>query len=225
MASLCVKKINKSNCIKVNEELKEYIEKNIFPEYNKNEQAHGVEHIKYVIDRSFELVEKNNLDVNHDMVYTVAAYHDIGHSIDSKTHEIISGKIMINDTNLNRFFKKNQLITIKEAIEDHRSTSKKEPRNIYGKIISSADRNETIEHCFSRTYYYGKKLDPTASDEELFLRAYDVLKERFGEDGFAKFYFKDSRYENFLKELRELLADKEKFIKAQREYIDELKNE
>ena len=28
------------------------------------------------------------------MVYTIAAYHDIGHHIDSKTHEIISAKMM-----------------------------------------------------------------------------------------------------------------------------------
>ena len=52
--------------IMINQELKDYIENNIFPEYNKNEIGHGIEHIKYVIDRSFELVKENNLDVNLD---------------------------------------------------------------------------------------------------------------------------------------------------------------
>ena len=210
--------------MKINNELKNYIETKIFPEYSKNEKAHDLEHIEYVIDRSIELVDKNNLDVNGDMVYTIAAYHDIGHHIDSKTHEKISAEIMINDLNLKKFFNRKELNTIKEAIEDHRATSKKDPRTIYGKIIASADRNETIEHCFSRTYYYGKKMDQSATDDELFLRAYDVLNDRFGENGFIRFYFKDERYDSFIKDLRKLLKDKKTFCEAQKEYIERLKN-
>ena len=209
----------------MNKDLKNYIEKNIFPEYEKNEKAHGIEHIKYVIDRSFELVEENNLNVNKDMVYTIAAYHDIGHHIDPKNHEELSAEIMSKDENLKTFFNKEELNIIKEAIEDHRASSKTDPRSIYGKIVSSADRNNTVEACLKRTYSYGKKLDPEATDEELFLRAYDVLTKKFGEGGYAKFYFKDKKYENFLKEIRELLKDKGKYIKIQRDYINKLKEE
>ena len=75
--------------MKINKELKQYIEESLFPEYDKNESGHGINHIKDVIKRSFELVNENNLDVNMDMVYVIAAYHDIGHHIDSKTHEIL----------------------------------------------------------------------------------------------------------------------------------------
>lgn len=207
----------------INKKLQNYIENNIFPEYEKNEKGHGIEHIKYVIERSFQLVEENNLDVNLDMVYTIAAYHDIGHHIDSKTHEIISANIMSKDMNLSSFFKDDELLIIKEAIEDHRASAKDDPRNIYGRIVSSADRNNSVEDCLRRTYTYGKKLNPDATDEELFLRAYDVLVNKFGEDGYAKFYFKDTQYEGFLKELRELLKEKEKYIDTQREYIKTLK--
>ena len=207
------------------EELKEYIENNVFPEYSKNESGHGLGHIKYVIDRSFELVKENKLDVNLDIVYTVAAYHDIGHHIDSKTHEIISADIMSKDKNLSKFFNKEELKIIKEAIEDHRASSKDEPRTIYGKIVSSADRNNTIEDCLRRTYTYGLKLNPDATDEELFLRAHDVLSKKFGEGGYAKFYFKDKQYEKFLKDIRKLLKDKEKYIKTQRDYINKLKED
>ena len=59
----------------------------------------------------------------------------------------------------------------------------------------------------------------------MYLRAYDVLQNKFGENGYAKFYFKDSQYEKFLKELRELLKDKDKYISTQREYINNLKKE
>lgn len=209
----------------VNLELKNYIENNIFPEYDKNEPAHAIAHIQYVISRSFDLVNENQLDVNLDMVYTIAAYHDIGHHIDSKNHEIISADIMFQDENLKRFFSYEERIVIKQAIEDHRASAKDDPRSIYGKIVSSADRNNTVEKCLRRTYTYGKKLDPTATDEDLFLRAYDVLLKKFGKNGYAKFYFKDALYESFLKELRELLKDKEKFIETQKQYINQLKKE
>ena len=190
--------------MKINKNLKNYIENNVLSEYAKNESGHGIEHIKYVINRSFELVEENNLDVNYDMVYTIAAYHDIGHHIDSKNHEKISADMMFKDKNLEKYFSNEELIVIKEAIEDHRASSKKDPRSIYGKIVSSADRNNTIEDCLRRTYTYGKKLNPNATDEELFFRAYDVLVDKFGEEGYAKFYFKDKQYEQFLKDLRKL---------------------
>ena len=209
----------------INKELKNYIENNIFPEYEKNEKGHGIDHIRYVIERSFQLVEENKLDVNPDMVYTIAAYHDIGHYIDSKTHEIISADIMSKDENLSRFFNDDELVVIKEAIEDHRASAKDDPRSIYGRIISSADRNNKVEDCLRRTYTYGKKLNPAATDEELFLRAYDVLVNKFGEDGYAKFYFKDTQYEDFLRKLRELLRNKEKYIDTQREYIKKLKQD
>ena len=207
----------------INKELKKYIEDNVFPEYSKNEVGHGINHIKDVINRSFELVKENDLEVNLDMVYVIASYHDIGHHIDSANHEKVSADIMSKDKNLNKFFNLSELKIIKEAIEDHRSSSKNDPRSIYGKIVSSADRNNTVEDCLSRTYTYGKRLNPKATDLELFNRAYDVLQEKFGINGYAKYYFKDSKYENFLEELRELLKDKEKFINTQKEYINKLK--
>ena len=208
--------------MKINNELKNYIEGNIFPEYSKNEPAHNIEHIKYVINRSFKFANTVP-DINYDMVYTIAAYHDIGHHIDSKKHEIISGGIMSKDENLKRFFSEEELKVIKEAIEDHRASSDHEPRSIYGKIVSTADRNITIEDCLSRTYTYGKKLNPRASDEELYLRAHDVLIKKFGENGYATFFFEDEEYEKFLKDIRELLSNKELYIETQRRYINELK--
>lgn len=209
--------------MEINNDLKNYIEENIFPEYSKNEPAHNIKHIKYVINRSFEFADTIP-DINYDMVYTIAAYHDIGYCIDSKKHEIISGEIMSRDENLKKFFSNEQLKIIKEAIEDHRASSNHEPRSIYGKIVSTADRNNTVEACLRRSYTYGRKLEPGSTDEELFERAYKCLNMKFGENGYAKFFFKDENYEKFLKEIRELLSDKNLFINTQRTYINKLKN-
>lgn len=131
---------------------------------------------------------------------------------------------MSKDQNLQKFFSNEELKTIKEAIEDHRSTLTREPRSIYGKIVSTADRNITVNACLSRSYTYGKKLKPDCSDDELFERAYLHLKLKFGKNGYAKFFFKDEEYENFLKEIRKLLANKNLFIQTQKAYVNKLKH-
>ena len=208
--------------MKINENLKKYIEENVFPEYSKNEPAHNIEHIKYVISRSFKFADTVP-NINYNMVYTIAAYHDIGHHIDSKRHEMISGEIMSKDENLKKFFSKEELNVIKEAIEDHRASSDHEPRSIYGKIVSTADRNNTVESCLRRSYTYNKKLHPEYNDEQIFEDCHFHLNDKFGENGYAKFFFKDEEYEKFLTDIRKLLSDKNKFIETQKNYINELK--
>lgn len=204
---------------KINKKIKEYIQNSVLPEYEKNEQGHGINHIEYVIRRSFELINQNNLDVDFDMVYVIAAYHDIGHHIDRKNHEKVSAEIMSKDENLKEFFDEDKLEIIKEAIEDHRASSENDPRSIYGKIVSSADRNNTVEQCLERTYTYGKKHEPEATDKELYERSFEALNRKFGYNGYAKFYFKDEQYENFLRDIRKLLENKENFCKVQEQYI------
>lgn len=76
----------------LNKNLKEYIENEIFAEYVKNDSGHGLDHINYVIRRSLEFAKQfKNIDLN--MVYTIASFHDIGHHIDKDNHEIVSAKI------------------------------------------------------------------------------------------------------------------------------------
>ena len=209
-----------SNAINVS--LKKYIEENLLPQYSKNEKAHNIEHIQYVIRRSFELVKQNDLDVDNDIVYTVAAYHDIGHFLDPKKHEIVSAEIMMKDEKLKEFFSEEELVVIKGAIEDHRASSNHEPRSIYGKIVSSADRNNTVEQCLERSYYYGKRLKPESTDRQLFERAFEHLNLKFGINGYAKFFLKDAEYEKFLDNIRNVLKDKEEFCKLQEEHIKKL---
>ena len=209
--------------MKISNALEEYIQNNIFPIYNKNDQGHNLEHIKYVINRSIKFA--NTIpDINYNIVYTVAAYHDIGHHIDPKKHELISAEIMYDDNKLKEFFNDEERIIIKEAIEDHRASSNHEPRSIYGKIVSTADRNNTVEACLRRSYCYNKKLHPEFNDEQIFEDCHFHLNDKFGENGYAKFYFKDEEYEKFLTDIRDILANKDRFIEIQRRYINELKN-
>lgn len=206
----------------INKKLQEYIENNIFPVYEKNDQGHNLEHINYVINRSIRFADTIP-NINYNIVYTVATYHDIGHHINPKIHEIVSAEIMYKDNKLKEFFNDEERKIIKEAIEDHRASSNHEPRSIYGKIVSTADRNNTVEACLRRTYCYNKKLHPEYDDKQIFEDCHYHLNDKFGENGYAKFFFKDEEYENFLTNIRSLLADKDKFIEMQKNYINDLK--
>ncbi len=205
----------------MNEELVQYIENEIFPLYNRNEEGHGINHIKTVIKRSLELAK--NYDVDLDMVYTISSYHDLGHYIDRKTHEIISAEIFMEDENIKQWFTEEQRKIIKEAIEDHRASSNHEPRTIYGKIISTADRTIIdIDNTIKRTYSYGKRNYIGLSEEEQIERVYQHLKEKYGENGYAKIYLENKEFEDALNKLRQALSNKEKFIKRVIAVINEI---
>lgn len=198
---------DKSN---INPTIINYIENKIFPEYNLNEASHGINHILKVINKSLKIAQ--NYDVNINMVYVIAAYHDIGHHINKDTHEKISADIMIKDKKLKEFFSDNELNIIQIAIEDHRASSGIEPRNIYGKIISAADKNMSVQEAISRTYLYTKKHNPNFTYQEILDEIYRHINDKFGENGYAKVYIKDEEFENFKKEIIELLKDKTNFF-------------
>ena len=198
----------------INEQLKEYIEKNVFPSYEKNDLGHNLEHIKYVINRSFKFAD-NVENINYDMVYTIAAYHDIGHYIDAKNHEKVSADMLLADNNLKQFFTEEQINIMAEAVYDHRASMKDEPRSIYGKIVSSADRNIILDVPLKRTYSYTVAHNPSFSLEEVIEEARRHLLNKFGRKGYAteKMYFEDLDYKKFLEDITELAEDKDLFKK------------
>ena len=85
----------------INKELSLYIEKNIFPKYERY-YSHGMIHINNVIKNMLMLAEYYNL--NKNMAYVIAAFHDIGLNIDRKNHEYESGKILNDDIELKKYF-------------------------------------------------------------------------------------------------------------------------
>ncbi len=194
----------------MNEKLKEYIEINVFTEYSKNDSGHGIEHINYVIDRCFRFAKQfDNIDL--DMLYTIAAFHDIGHHIDKKNHEKLSAQIFYENDDMQKFFTEEQRIIIKEGIEDHRASSTSVPRSDYGKIISSADRSTDVNEFLKRTHSYTLKHEPVLNKDEIIERAYNHTKDKYGSNGYAKSYVVDDEYNQFRKEITNLINDKVKF--------------
>ena len=205
----------------LNEELVEYIKNEIFPLYDRNEFAHGINHIKTVIRRSLELAD--GYDVDFNIVYTVAAYHDLGHFIDRKRHEIISAEMFMKDENIKRWFADEQRMVIKEAIEDHRASCNHVPRTIYGKIVSTADRTIVdIDNTIKRSYTYGKKNYIGLSEEEQFDKVYEHLVEKYGERGYAKVYLNDKEFDEAVSKLRQALENREEFIERVKRVVNDL---
>ena len=60
----------------VDRELQQYIEEHILPRYDRHDAAHKRNHADTVIRQSLALA--HNYDVDLNMVYTIAAYHDTG---------------------------------------------------------------------------------------------------------------------------------------------------
>lgn len=198
----------------ISNKLKEYIENNIFPVYQKNEQGHGVNHINDVVRRSLEFAKQVN-DVNLDMVYTVACYHDIGHHIDAKNHEKVSADMFMKDDSIKSFFTPEQVIIIFEAIQDHRASGEHEPRSIYGKIVSSADRRTDLDDIMRTMYTYTLKNKPDFSIQENIEDAYSHICRKFAYGGYAiaKMYFKDAEFDKMVEQAEYFKNNKDKFIK------------
>ncbi len=211
--------------MEIRKEIREYIESEIFKQNSLNESGHGIEHIEYVIGRSLEFAKQVE-DINIEMVYVIAAYHDIGHHIDAKNHEKVSAKILEDDEKLKEFFNENQIKIMKEAVEDHRSSSKEEPRSIYGKIVSSADRNTSVKATLKRAYSYRKKHSPQLTKEEILEESRVFLIKKFGLNGYArdKMFFDDKLYTKYLDDITELTSNKQEFYKKMIE-VNNLKSE
>ena len=206
----------------INKKLKKYIDNKIMIKYKDNNYGgHGWEHIQDVIKRSFELIKKFNLEVNPDLVYTIAAYHDIGYRQDPDNHEQVSSEIFMQDEMMKEFFNDEERTIIAEAIVDHRASLEYEARSIYGKIVSSADRAIDVDIMLKRSIAFQaekhKSENPTI--EQVIEYSFKKLSSKYGNGGYAKMYFPDDKYKNYLEKMNKLFTDKNEFIKAELDLI------
>lgn len=192
----------------MNEDLIKYIKIYIFPLYDKNDRSHRLWHITGVIERSLSIAK--DYDVNLDMVYTIAAFHDVGNHVSRDSHEIESAKLFLKDKKMKLFFDEDQIQIIKEAIEDHRASLTYEHRNIYGKIIATADKFLTIDDILKSVHLYTLENFPNINWEESLDRCYKYLNNKYGENGYASIPLAFPPYYNFLIEIRKLIKDKGK---------------
>lgn len=189
-------------------DLMEFIETNILPRYAEFDKAHGLTHVVRVIRNSLSLVRSTGADAN--MVYVVAAYHDLGMNGPRAIHHITGGKILANDARLKKWFSAEQIKIMKEAVEDHRASASHSPRSIYGKIVAEADRDLDPETVFRRAVEYGLSNYPDKNKEEQWQRFNHHIEEKYSVNGYMRLWITGTSNEKNIKIIREIIADKER---------------
>lgn len=192
----------------VNDELREYIEREILPRYDSFDAAHRRDHVTTVIEQSLALAEAHNLDPN--MAYAIAAYHDTGLTYGRERHHTESKRIILDDKELERWFTKEQITTMADAAEDHRASSKSAPRTIYGRVVAEADRVIESKIIIRRTIQYTLSNYPDLGKEEGYVRMVEHLHEKYDYGGYLKLWIEGSKNEERLEELRRLIASPDK---------------
>ena len=200
----------------ISKDLKKYIETNIIPKYQAFDRGHNIDHVNTVIEESLALAQ--NLDVDINMVYAIAAYHDLGLCRDRKLHHIISGEILLADENLLKWFDKSEIQVMKEAVEDHRASSKNSPRTIYGRIVAEADRDIQPLKIIKRTIQYSLKNNPNSDKEGHYIHLIEHMQEKYSENGYIKLWFENTKNSANLEKLREIIRNENLL----RELFDEI---
>lgn len=186
-------------------EIEAWISEVIFPRYDRFDKGHQRDHAEYVTRTALELSRHYDVDVN--MIAVAAACHDLGLSKDRATHHLESGRIIRQMDELRRWFTPEQIETIAQAAEDHRASSKSEPRSIYGRIIAEADRQIIPDVVIRRTVQYGFRNYPELDKEGHWNRTLEHLNEKYAEGGYLKLWIPESENAARLKELRDIIRD------------------
>ncbi len=189
----------------MNIKLKQFIESDIIPIYDGFDAAHRRNHVEKVIRDS--LILATDYDVDEDMVFVIAAYHDLGLVEDRKIHHLVSGRIVRSDKYLCNLFSKEQIEIMAQAVEDHRASADNEPRSIYGKIVAEADRNINANVIITRTIQYGLSHYPDLDRIGHIARTKEHLYDKYGPNGYLKLWIPGSTNEKHLHELWSIMAD------------------
>lgn len=190
----------------IRQEIVEYVEREIIPRYDHFDAAHRRDHVATVIEASMRYARIHGVDT--EMAYVIAAYHDTGLTFGRDKHHSESKRIILEDSELRRWFSEEQIATMADAAEDHRASSKGEPRTIYGRIVAEADRVIVPESIIRRTIQFTLTHHPTLSREEGYDRLVEHLGEKYDYGGYLRLWLSESDNAERLEELRQIIANK-----------------
>lgn len=198
----------------MDKELKEYIKNEIKSKYKNFDKGHNIAHFNFVtkncVNYGKQLIDKGE-KVDLDIAYIVGAYHDIGITMGREGHALSSGKILRKDKMLKNFYSEEIIEMMAQAVEDHSSHLSYEPRNIYGKIVADADRNNTKYLVFSRPIKYGLKNEQKGMSKEWHInRVYNFVNSKFGRNGYVKYQLDIPDTKKEQNEVWQLLDDEKK---------------
>ena len=189
----------------MNQELVQYIEDEVIPRYASFDKAHREDHVRKVIEEAMNM--SVHYDVDKNILYAAAAFHDTGLVDGREVHHLSSGRIIREDPNLRKWFTSEQIETIAQAAEDHRASNVSEPRSIYGKIVAEADRDIDPMRILHRTVQFGMEHYPELDKEGHWQRLLDHMSEKYDYGGYLRLYIPESRNATGLQTLRDIIHD------------------
>ena len=189
----------------IRESLKQFIREEIIPRYDAFDAGHRRDHAEAVIAQALELAA--HYDVDPEILYVAAAYHDLGIAEGRETHHLVSGRIIRADGRLLQWLSPEGVELAAQAAEDHRASSDHAPRTIYSRIIAEADRLIDPETVIRRTVEYGFAHYPELDKEGHWHRTLEHMHEKYAEGGYLKLWIPESRNAARLAELRAIIAD------------------
>lgn len=204
----------------VTTEIIDYVEREIIPRYATFDKAHQENHVRMVIEQSLGLAE-HIPSMNPDMVYIIAAFHDLGLINGRENHHRDSRKILEADAFVKSHFTRKQIVTMGRAVEDHRASNQKKPRNGYGLLVAEADRFIEPETIIRRTIQYGLANYPQLDREGHYQRTIEHLHEKYGPQGYLKVWIPWSDNAKNLKKLHQIISDKPRLDEIFNRIFDE----
>lgn len=204
----------------IRQEIIDYVEQEIIPRYDGFDAAHRRDHVLTVIEQSISIAK--HYDVDTEMVYTIAAYHDTGLCRGREHHHTESRNIILGDRRLRQWFSEEQIATMADAAEDHRASSGREPRTIYGRIVAEADRVIEPRTIIRRTIQFTLTHHPTLGREQGYERMVEHLNEKYNYGGYLRLWIAESENAKRLEELRQIIAQPELLRELYDEIYDEL---
>ncbi len=186
-----------------------YVESHILPRYDTFDKAHRRDHALMVIDRSLQLARRLP-ELETDMVYCIAAFHDLGLAYGRENHHLDSGRIIRSDAFLAGRFSPAQIEEMARAAEDHRASGKTAPRSDYGKVVADADRFIDPTTIIRRTVQYGLAHYPQLDREGHYRRTVDHLTNKYGPQGYLRVWLPWSDNAAALRQLHRMLEQPER---------------
>lgn len=200
------------------------------PIYLKSDISHGWDyHIMQVLHFAIEIADKyclkHNINLNYNIIYAMVILHDITRYKDPKNHEKTSADYVRHIKKyLRKWFNDSEIDIIANAVQEHRA-SNGNPSDIYGKILSDADRMSDLnpEVMLTRCFYFrlNTRLDLNTYDK-MFDDIFEFLLTKYGKNGYAKLILNESNNiaKNWLLYIKHLLLNKNEFKKIFDKLVD-----
>ncbi len=191
------------------DEIAAFLEANIVPLYDHFDTGHQRDHAHAVMQTSQRLAQFYP-EVDETMLLVAAAYHDVGLAKGREHHHTDSAIFMRADNRLRQWFTDEEIGLMADAAEDHRASSQRAPRTIYGRLVAESDRQIVPETVIVRTMQYTRSHFPELDKEGQWHRLLQHLNEKYAEGGYLQLWIPESDNAARLATLRALIADKDR---------------